>query len=129
MIPTRCYIGRVNLDKTVTLVYCHNDGYPEQIGRVLIDNYSGPNLDLLLSRGDIVRLGASVDQSLFYTDRGDQLLVRTYSTVDQCVWSRDIDSRSSVHIYLLDTSGQWVMYHRKIWEQLEAVLEEIEDDA
>ncbi len=129
MILTRCYIGRVNPDKSVTLIYCHSPGLPGEIGRMLIHNYSRPNLDALLGRGDVLKLRAAVHLSEFYTELGMQPLIRTYTTVDQCVWSRDIDSRSPVYIYLLDTSGQWVMYHRKIWEQLEAVLEEIEDDA
>jgi len=129
MISNRCYIGRVNSDKSVTLIYCHSPGLPGQIGRMLIHNYRGSNLDALLAHGDVLKLRAAVHLSEFYTELGTQPLIRTYTTVDQCVWSRDIDSRSPVYIYLLDTSGQWVMYHRKIWEQLEAVLEEIEDDA
>lgn len=39
-MATRSTIGIMNLDSTVTAVYCHWDGYPEHNGRILQEYYT-----------------------------------------------------------------------------------------
>ena len=39
-MATRSVIGIVNLDKSITGIYCHYDGYPENNGKILLNHYT-----------------------------------------------------------------------------------------
>ena len=57
-MSTRCRIGIENNDGTITSIYCHNDGYPEGVGSVLVYNYKTEDkIRKLLSLGDMSSLG------------------------------------------------------------------------
>ena len=53
-MSTRSLIGKLNPDNTVTSIYCHHDGYPTYVGRILMESYSDESqLDKLLALGDL----------------------------------------------------------------------------
>ena len=57
-MSTRCIIGKVNYDGTITAIYCHNDGNPTSKIPVLTEHYSTPEkLDALLALGNLSILG------------------------------------------------------------------------
>lgn len=57
-MSTRCLIGKENTDKTITYIYCHHDGYPGYVGKMLLDNYTNiETIDELLALGDMSSLG------------------------------------------------------------------------
>ena len=57
-MSTRCRIGLRNEDGSITSIYCHHDGYPDYVGRVLVENYKTEDkIKKLLELGDISRLG------------------------------------------------------------------------
>lgn len=61
-MSTRCRIGKLNEDGTVTSIYCHNDGYPGWVGKILNEYYtSSEDIDSLLAIGDISSLGKRVN--------------------------------------------------------------------
>lgn len=39
-MATRSLIGIVNEDKTVDVIYCHYDGYPTGVGKMLVEHYN-----------------------------------------------------------------------------------------
>jgi hypothetical protein len=39
-MATRSFIGILNENETVTGVYCHFDGYPDGVGKKLVEHYS-----------------------------------------------------------------------------------------
>jgi len=39
-MATRSNIGIVNLDKSITGIYVHYDGYPEYVGKMLLNHYT-----------------------------------------------------------------------------------------
>jgi len=41
-MATRSAIGFLEYDGSVTGIYCHWDGYPENNGRILVDHYTDP---------------------------------------------------------------------------------------
>lgn len=54
--------------------YCHWDGYPSHNGWILSENYNTEQkVNNLLSKGEISTLGKSIKDSVFYTQRGDDL--------------------------------------------------------
>lgn len=85
-MATRSLIGRESSDG-ITFVYCHWDGYPAHVGKILSLHYDSiEKIDTLLAHGDVSQLGPSIgekhdfathnaihpDWCLFYgRDRGD----------------------------------------------------------
>lgn len=52
-MSTRCVIGKLNADKSVTSIYCHHDGYPSWAGKQLLDHYNTEEtINPLLALGD-----------------------------------------------------------------------------
>lgn len=57
-MSTRSDIIKQNPDGTCRMIYCHNDGYPDGVGRTLAGHYADPeSIDRLLDLGDISWLG------------------------------------------------------------------------
>lgn len=53
-MATRSRIGIIGEIETITSVYCHNDGYPDYLGNMLIENYnSKEKAELIISMGGI----------------------------------------------------------------------------
>jgi len=79
-MATRSTIGVLNTDGSVTAVYCHWDGYPENNGKLLMENYTTENaVRGLIELGSISSLGTSIGEkhpfSKFENDSGDHPLV------------------------------------------------------
>lgn len=56
-MSTRCAIGMLNNDGTVSCIYCHNDGYPEGVGKTLKEYYSKKGaVENLIALGDLSSL-------------------------------------------------------------------------
>jgi len=57
-MSTRCRIGIKNENGTITSIYCHHDGYPEGVGKTLVENYqTEEKIRKLLALGDMSSLG------------------------------------------------------------------------
>jgi len=66
-MATRSRIGIENNNGTVSSIYCHWDGYPAEVGRILRDTYSNPNtLQQLLDLGDISVLKENLKDVIAY---------------------------------------------------------------
>lgn len=64
-MSTRCRIGLEMPDKTIKEIYCHFDGYPRGVGRVLRRHYTDPDkVAKLMEMGDISVLGTWHDEKL-----------------------------------------------------------------
>ena len=64
-MATRSNIGIVNLDKSITGIYCHWDGYSEYVGKMLLNHYN--NVDIV---NGLMNLGnlSILSESLYSTD-------------------------------------------------------------
>ena len=61
-MATRSNIGIVNEDDSITGIYCHWDGYPEYVGKMLLNHYN--NVDIvngLMNLGDLSILSENVN--------------------------------------------------------------------
>lgn len=75
-MSTRSHINIVLPDNSVKSIYVHSDGYPDGVGRCLIDNYNSYEKALeLFNFGDASYLGKTIDECSFYNRD----------------WNRDID--------------------------------------
>lgn len=53
-MSTHSYIGVTEVDGTLKYVYCHSDGYPSYLGRMLLTHYNAPELATgLVNLGDL----------------------------------------------------------------------------
>ena len=53
-MSTRCYIAKQAGEGKYRTIYCHSDGYPEGVGKILLTYYGYPEkIDQLLDLGDI----------------------------------------------------------------------------
>ena len=56
-MATRSNIGIVNDDKSITFIYCHYDGYPEYVGKMLLQHYNTAGIvNELMDLGDLSQL-------------------------------------------------------------------------
>lgn len=70
---TRSRIAAKNADGTFTSIYCHWDGYPEHVGKILNEHYQDEaKVRALLALGDISSLGQDTDSTVAYgRDKGE----------------------------------------------------------
>jgi hypothetical protein len=58
---TRSTIAVENADKTITAIYCHWDGYPTHVGKILNEHYTNPKkVAELMALGDLSSLGREI---------------------------------------------------------------------
>ena len=78
-MATRSTIALEYADGTVDKVYCHWDGYLDNNGKILFENYQDPfEVQKLLDNGDMSSLDSSVDGCTFYKERGEDCPQRMY---------------------------------------------------
>lgn len=117
-MATRSRIGIENPDGTVTSIYCHNSGYPEWNGKVLVENYEDPEkVKALIALGDISSLDESVEcpeghsfsnrvdgyTVAYHRDRGEELRQRKDASVEKFKRS-DLEEYG----YLFTQQGEWI---------------------
>lgn len=84
-MATRSRIGVLYKDGTVKAVYCHWDGYPDEVGSKLLEFYNSvEKVESLMLKGDMSSLGESPESSVYYVDRGEQdVEAAIYSSLDE----------------------------------------------
>ena len=80
-MATRSAIGHINIDGSVTGVYCHWDGYPEHNGAILKESYTDTQkIRSLIACGDISSLDDEIGEkhpfSKFDTDMTEEEYVQ-----------------------------------------------------
>ena len=69
-MSTRSHIGVRNLDGTVDYIYCHWDGYPENNGKILTENYADMDkVNGLMKLGDLSSLGEEIGEKHDFNNR------------------------------------------------------------
>lgn len=100
-MSTRSFIGKLNSDDTITGIYCHYDGYPENQEPILHQYYN--NLDLvneLISLGSLSYLGSLIGEEqdfnnptssdwclAYHRDRKEKLDIRNFSSLDDMFYN------------------------------------------
>ena len=71
-MATRSIIAKLD-DKGVQAIYCHNDGYLSNNGKILDQHYANEvKVDNLIAQGDCSSLKDTIEDTIFYhRDRGD----------------------------------------------------------
>lgn len=122
-MSTRSAIGIKNEKGQIKAVYCHNDGYPEHNGRILVSHYNTiEKVKELLALGDLSSLGERVNPNkyeehsfdnrvrditvAYHRDRGEGLIkAKTFNNVGEVIAYFDWSS----YIYIFE-DGEWYVY-------------------
>lgn len=89
-----------------TGVYCHWDGYPEGVGRILQEHYQDSyKIGILVSNGDISSLGPEIGKKHDFDDRKEPWT--TY-------YGRDREEKN-VACKQFDTVQDWVEHYTDAW--------------
>ena len=115
-MSTRSYIGTLKEDKQVFFVYCHFDGYPTGVGRILREYYDGPErVARLLSFGNISSLATLIDDTVFYgRDRQETNQEQKQTTYDEYLPSTGSEDSGIEYRYLFDEySEEWSCYNMR----------------
>ena len=62
-MSTRSLIAAIQPDGTYLAIYCHSNGYPEYVGKLLTTHYTDPTkIAALMALGDLSSLGAEIGE-------------------------------------------------------------------
>lgn len=132
---TRSNIGRQQDDGTIKAIYCHWDGYPDGVGKTLVEHYQDPTkIDALLELGDLSTLAGELgeahdfdndrraDWCLAYgRDRGETgVEAKTYPFEGVYMSVQGLDYQ------YLWRDGQWLCRrarHGQLWQAVTELLE------
>jgi len=115
VMATRCYIGIKMAVDEFKSIYCHNDGYPMHVGKMLKEHYSDRSVaESLISLGDMKRLAESIETSVFYRrDRGETEYVDTEI--------RTMEEMDEAYTYIFD--NEWLCAGRSgVWLSIDAAI-------
>lgn len=124
-MSTHCLICKDNAPDKSKGIYCHSDGYIENVGFILQAFYNTPEkVDALLALGDISRLGYEIGDKMdfsknmldseyysehenqcvsYHRDRGEDFHQFEYSSID-----RMIDRAGETYNYVFK-NGSWMV--------------------
>ena len=139
-MATRSAIGIKNEKGEIKAVYCHYDGYPEWVGKVLIEHYdTTEKVEELLALGDLSPLGERVKPNenekhsfenpvrdvtvAYHRDRGEALNeARTFHTIGEVMAYFDWNE-----YYYIFEDGEWYVYELEENKQLvKGILKDVE---
>ena len=64
-MATRCNIGILNENGSVTGIYCHFDGYPKYVGNILLNHYTNTDIvNKLMNLGDLSSIGENLSTDI-----------------------------------------------------------------
>lgn len=123
---TRSNIGMDMGDGTVRWVYCHSDGYPSHVGRILHKSFvDREEVERLLAHGDISSLGEGLDdeETVFYhRDRGEPK-----ETVQAKILPKEAFGEEE-YTYLWGDGVWMVRSHNRDWMTIpDAILDELQE--
>lgn len=119
-MATRSAIGYIRPDGSIRAVYCHWDGYPAGVGKILREHYTDPKkVAKLLKLGELSALGPEIGRKhsvaskrrdwtmAYHRDRGDEL--RPAAKYPSKVDFYRQEAGNFDYLYLFDEStGTWL---------------------
>ena len=133
---TRSTIAIEFADASVSQIYCHWDGYLENNGQILRDNYTNPyRVRELIDLGDFSSLRETLEETAegCYSQRGEDCPARRYMNVDEyfadCQQEeydyilRNVEGKAVWFVRCYATDGAWVTM-----TEAQALIERMEEE-
>lgn len=125
-MSTRCRIGILNEDKTVTSIACHWDGMPDLAGETLHRFWDDQGkVESLVEGGDISELGDGLDETSYHLNEGDEGTPSVTHSVNE--WPES--GQEWEYLFNPRGEGSWsVRSEDSGWESLSSLLSEGEEE-
>ena len=109
-MATRSIIAKLD-SKGVKAIYCHNDGYLSNNGKILDQHYTHEvHVNQLLAEGDISSLRYTIEDTTFYMrDRGESNKEATTLKDESALLEFAFESCDAEVVYM-DAYGAWYVY-------------------
>jgi hypothetical protein len=109
-MATRSIIAKLD-DKGVQAIYCHNDGYLSNNGKILDQHYQNEvKVDNLIAQGDASSLKDTIEDTIFYMrDRGEENKEATNLHNETKLLEFAFESCDAEVVYMF-AYGSWYVY-------------------
>ena len=109
-MATRSVIAKLD-DRGIQAIYCHNDGYLSNNGKLLDQHYQGiDNVNQLLAEGDISSLKDTISDTIFYArDRGEDNKEAVTLKDESELLEHAFESCDAEVVYMF-AYGSWYVY-------------------
>ena len=109
-MATRSIIAKLD-DKGVQAIYCHNDGYLSNNGKILDQHYQNEvKVDNLIAQGDASSLKDTIEDTIFYMrDRGEENKEATNLNNETKLLEFAFESCDAEVVYMY-AYGSWYVY-------------------
>ena len=111
-MATRSVIAKLD-DKGVQAIYCHNDGYLSNNGKILDQHYQNEvKVDNLIAQGDASSLKDTIEDTIFYhRDRGDCYEgVKTVNLNNETKLLEHAFEKCDAEVVYMFAYGAWYVY-------------------
>ncbi len=105
-MSTRSNIALELNNGNVERIYCHWDGYPDNNGRILLENYTtSEQVAEMLALGDMSSLEENINEITFYArDREEDLEKPTRFDSRE-----DAKNNMEEYLYIFTKDGEWIV--------------------
>ena len=109
-MATRSIIAKLD-DKGVQAIYCHNDGYLSNNGKILDQHYQNEvKVDNLIAQGDASSLKDTIEDTIFYMrDRGESNKEATTLKDESALLEFAFELCDAEVVYMF-AYGSWYVY-------------------
>jgi len=109
-MATRSVIAKLD-DKGVQAIYCHNDGYLSNNGKILDQHYANEvKVDNLIAQGDCSSLKDTIEDTIFYMrDRGEENKEATNLNNETKLLEFAFETCDAEFVYMF-AYGSWYVY-------------------
>ena len=109
-MATRSVIAKLD-DKGVQAIYCHNDGYLSNNGKILDQHYQNEvKVDNLIAQGDASSLRDTIEDTTFYMrDRGESNKEATTLKDESALLEFAFEKCDADYVYMY-AYGSWYVY-------------------
>ena len=124
-MSTNSNIALEHNDGSVDRIYCHWDGYPDNNGRILLENYTtADQVAEMLALGDMSSLGENISETTFYArDREEDLEKPTRFNS-----SEEAKNDMEEFLYIFTKDGKWIVSdYSEEFRPVDEVLDEYDN--
>jgi hypothetical protein len=115
-MSTHSRIGRVLPNGGIESIYCHFDGYPAGVGKMLVENYNTPEkVEALIALGGISSLAETLEETKAYArDMGESIADNKAEIRESAYSYLCMTRKDGGHWAYLFKDGKWTF--AKVWE-------------
>ena len=109
-MATRSVIAKLD-DRGIQAIYCHNDGYLSNNGKILDQHYQNEvKVDNLIAQGDCISLKDTIKDTIFYhRDRGEDNKEAVNLNNETKLLEHAFESCDAEVVYMF-AYGSWYVY-------------------